>query len=369
MQQANLLIVGVGGFVGSHLTDRILGASGCTIHGWDISFDKLAKHLGNERLVLHRQYIDADTTVAELEPVIERVDAVVSLAAICTPATYVSSPVKTIRSNFIDAHRLVDLCAKYRKWLIHTSTCEVYGRTLSSYVPGEDYTNPDLYVQNEDRTPLVLGPVSNHRWSYAAAKQLFERYVLAHHREHGLPFTMVRPYNWFGPRMDFIPGRDGEGVPRVLACFMTALLDGHPMQLVDGGSAYRTITYIGDAVDALMAILEQPQRSQNQIFNIGNRGGEISIRDLAYLMRDVAAEITGCDEYRAHPIEVVPRAVFYGDGYEDCDRRLPDVRKAESLLGWEARTSLRDTLRITMEYYFATYAPSRLPRPAQVAAR
>ena len=94
--------------------------------------------------------------------------------------------------------------------------------------------------------------------------------------------------------MDFIPGRDGEGVPRVLACFMTALLDGQPMQLVDGGEAYRTITYIDDAVDALEAMLEKPSKSKNQIFNIGNRvDGEIQMKDLAELMRQTYAAITG----------------------------------------------------------------------------
>ena len=85
----------------------------------------------------------------------KKVDAVFSLAAICTLADYVANPVRTIRSNFIDAHKLVDLCAKHRKWLIHTSTCEVYGRTIANYVPGKDYTNPDLYEQRENQTPLA----------------------------------------------------------------------------------------------------------------------------------------------------------------------------------------------------------------------
>jgi nucleoside-diphosphate-sugar epimerase len=147
MQHHCVLILGLGGFVGSHLTDRILRTSACRIEGWDVSFDKLLGNLGNPRLALHRQYIDAETTWAELEPVIDEVDAVISLAAVCTPANYVASPIKTIRSNFIDAYRLVDLCAKHRKWLIHTSTCEVYGRTISSYVPGENYSNSDLYEQ------------------------------------------------------------------------------------------------------------------------------------------------------------------------------------------------------------------------------
>jgi UDP-apiose/xylose synthase len=365
MSKKRVIVLGCGGFVGSHLTDRLLGTGRYGIEGWDVSFDKISQHLGDENLSFHQRYVDQDTTEAELEPVIEGCDAIFSLAAVCTPAQYVSSPVRTIHSNFIHAYKLIELCAKYRKWLIHTSTCEVYGRTISSYVPGENYTNLDLYEQREDETPLVMGPTINHRWSYATAKQLFERYILAHHQESGLPFTIIRPYNWFGPRMDFIPGRDGEGVPRVLACFMTALLDGTPMQLVDGGNAYRTITYIEDAVDGLLLMLEQPKASQNQIFNIGNRGGEVTMRELALLMREVAAEITGRREFLEHPIEEISSEKFYGLGYEDCDRRVPSVHKAESRLGWKAKTSLRETLRITMKYYFDNYGRSSGLHPAQ----
>jgi UDP-apiose/xylose synthase len=146
---------------------------------------------------------------------------------------------------------------------------------------------------------------------------------------------------------------------------MTALLDGKPMQLVDGGHAYRTITYIDDAVDALVAMLEQPDKSQNQIFNVGNRAGEVTIRELAHLMRDVAAEITGKESFRNHPIEEVSGEDFYGKGYEDCDRRVPDVRKAESLLGWKAKTDLRETLRVTMSYYFENYGRASGLHPAQ----
>jgi len=355
MAKKKVLLLGCGGFVGSHLTDRLLARGDYDIEGWDVATDKIEQHLDNPALRLHRSYVDHDTTYPELEPFIAECDAVISLAAVCTPAQYVSNPVHTIHSNFIHAYKLIELCAAHRKWLFHTSTCEVYGRTLSSYIPGDDYSDPDLYEQREDETPLVMGPTINHRWSYAAAKALFERYLLAHSEENGLPYTIVRPYNWFGPRMDFIPGRDGDGVPRVLACFMKALLDDQPMMLVDGGEAYRTITYIGDAVDALEAMLENPGKSKNQIFNVGNKAGEIKMKDLAELMRDTYAEITGDDKYRKHPIEVIAGEKFYGEGYEDCDRRVPSLAKAEKLLGWEAKTSLKETLRITMEHYHDRY--------------
>jgi UDP-apiose/xylose synthase len=355
MARKKIILLGCGGFVGSHLTDRLLARGDYEIEGWDIQTSKIERHLTNPNLRMHASYVDDHTTFPELEPHIESCDAVISLAAVCNPSQYVSNPVFTIHSNFIHAYKLVELCAKHRKWLVHTSTCEVYGRTVSSYIPGDDYADPRLYEQREDETPLVMGPTINNRWSYAAAKALFERFMLAHNQESGLPFTIVRPYNWFGPKMDFIPGRDGEGIPRVLACFMTALLDRQPMQLVDGGHAYRTITYIDDAVDALEAILENPTKSKNQIFNVGNKAGEIKMSDLAELMRQTYAEITGDASYGRHPIEEISSQKFYGEGYEDCDRRVPNVEKAERLLGWHAKTSLKDTLRITMQYYYETY--------------
>jgi UDP-apiose/xylose synthase len=166
-----------------------------------------------------------------------------------------------------------------------------------------------------------------------------------------LPFTIVRPLNFFGPRMDFIPGRDGEGIPRVLACFITALLNGTPMQLVDGGTAKRTIVSIHDAIRAVLLMLDQRQQAEGQIFNIGNRDNEVSILELAELMREIYAEVTGEPAHRDHPIETVSSTSFYGEGYEDCDRCMPRLDKAEALLGWKPVVSLEDILIETVRYY------------------
>jgi UDP-apiose/xylose synthase len=145
----------------------------------------------------------------------------------------------------------------------------------------------------------------------------------------------------------------------VLACFMTALLDGKPMQLVDGGTARRTITSIYEAVDAVLRILERPAASQNQIFNIGNRNNEVTIAQLAELMRSIFAQLTGDARYRSHPIESVPSVLFYGEGYEDCDRRMPNLDRARRLLDWEPRASLEEILRETMRHYLELYGPQR----------
>src|SRR6185436_12395162 len=105
-------------------------------------------------------------------------------------------------------------------------------------------------------------------------------------QEQGLAYTIIRPFNFLGPRMDFLPGRDGEGIPRVLACFTSALLDRQPLQLVDGGHARRTFLAVEEAVEALRLMLEKPGMARDRIFNIGNPANEITIRSLAELMRE-----------------------------------------------------------------------------------
>jgi UDP-apiose/xylose synthase len=348
-------VLGCGGYIGSHLLDSLLPDPSIHVVGFDPDIRKIAQHLGRPNFKLHRQYLNDDGMEA-LASALEGADAVINLAAICNPSQYNTQPLATIRSNCFDVYPVIELCAARRVWLVHFSTSEVYGRTLASYV-GDTYADPELYEFDEDRTPLIMGPIKNQRWTYACAKQLMERFIYAQHKENGLPFNIVRPLNFFGPRMDFIPGRDGEGLPRVLACFLTALLDGKPMELVDGGTNRRTITSIHDAIRALRLILERPERAQNQIFNIGNRDNEVTIAELARLMRRIYAEVSGDARYKDHPIVSVSSAAFYGEGYEDCDRRMPKIDKARELLGWEPRISLEDTLRETIAYYYALYGP------------
>lgn len=183
-----------------------------------------------------------------LGKLIARCDTVINLAAICNPSEYIKQPVNTINSNFTDAQETINFCVQHDKHLIHFSTCEVYGRTLASYgLPASDKQN---YILDEETTPMIMGPVSAQRWCYGCAKQLVERLIYAHGTENNLKFTIVRPYNWIGPRMDYIPGVDGkdDGQPRVLASFMTALMKGEPLVLVNGGEVYRTFCYVEDAV-------------------------------------------------------------------------------------------------------------------------
>lgn len=359
----NLLITGCGGFIGSHLLERLLPDARHSIVGWDHDTTRIEHLLGHERLTYRGRDLFAVDSDAILEADVAAADVVIHLAAICNPSQYNTRPLGVIRSNFLDAMQVVDLCTTHNTWLIHVSTSEVYGRTLSSYVGDDDYRNPALFEMHEDTTPLVLGPVHNQRWSYACAKQLSERYIYGCHFEHGLPFSVIRPFNFFGPKMDFLPGIEGDGIPRVLACFLSALLRGRPLQLVDGGKARRVVTGIDDAVDAFLLLLEQRESGVGQVFNIGNPANEITMIELADRMRRVFADVVGDAGYRDHPMEIVTGGDFYGPGYEDSDRRQPNIEKARRRLGWEPRIPLDTVLRQTVEFYVDKYGKSAVGTP------
>ncbi len=356
LEGKRILAIGCGGFVGSHLLDALLGRAGIEVEGWDPDASKIELHKGRPNFNFVGHGTDAAASLVSLDEAVKHADIVVNLAALCNPSENNTRPLTTIHANFIDCLPIVDACARHGRWLIHFSTSEVYGRTLASYMADNRYAEIDLYEQREATTPLVMGPVTNQRWTYASSKQLLERLIYAHHEESGMPFTVIRPFNFFGPKMDYIPGRDGEGVPRVLACFMAALLDGAPMQLVDGGHAQRTIVSIDDAMRAILQILAGPDRSQNQFFNIGNPGNELTMRELAELMRTSYAELTGLTAAFDHPIVDISARDFYGAGYEDCDRRMPDIENARRLLEWEPLDDARTTLIAAMSYYVDRFA-------------
>jgi UDP-apiose/xylose synthase len=280
------------------------------------------------------------------------------LAAICNPSLYNTRPLEVIDVNSFGSLQLVALCAENGARLLYFSTSEVYGRTAGSLqgTSGERIdADPAQALLREDESPLILGPVSAQRWCYACAKQLMERTVFAFGKERGLNYTIVRPFNFIGPRMDFLPGIDGEGVPRVLACFLSALIAGTPLQLVDGGHNRRAFTYIGDAIDACIKILERPDAAKGQIFNIGNPANETTIADLAALMMRLWNELVPDGSDKASAVRTVTAADFYGQGYEDSDRRVPDIRKARAMLGWEPKTSLEAALRLTIPAYLDRY--------------
>jgi UDP-apiose/xylose synthase len=341
-------IIGCGGFIGSHLLEGLIAHGGYRVMGIDRSVQKIGHLLHHPRVSITTADVN---TFDSLEAWIDGCDTVISLAALCNPSLYNTVPLTVIESNFTFPAKIVDCCAKKRRRLIHFSTSEVYGKTLQSLC-GSD--REEHYLLREDESPLILGPVTAQRWSYASAKQLLERLIIGYGLERGLEFSIVRPFNFIGPRMDYLPGIEGEGIPRVLACFMKALLCREPLQLVDGGLNRRCFTAIADAVDATIRIIGRPRESAALIFNIGNPVNEISMHDLAVLMRNIYTQMTGRIDADS-PLVSVSAEQFYGKGYEDSDRRVPDISRARSILGWEPTTGLNEALQTAMVSYLDHY--------------
>lgn len=356
-----IALLGCGGFIGSHFLDSVLGdplAPGepaFEVEGWDWSPDKIRHQLGHPAFTFHAGDLYADP---ELEARLAACDVVIALAALCNPSQYNTRGTDVIESNFIQPRRVADLCARHGKWLIQFSTSEVYGQTLSHWT-GEAEPPATRYELDEDASPMLLGPVSGQRWSYACAKQLLERYIVALHREAGLAYTLIRPFNFLGTRMDYLPGRDGDGLPRVLACFTAALLDRRPLTLVDGGRSRRTFLAVEEAVEAVRLMLDKPGLAKGKVFNLGNPDNETTIRGLAEMMREIAAETAGDGSLAALPLVDVPALEFYGEGYADSDRRMPRIDRARQLLGWSPRLGLREILRRVLEDAFRTHGAPR----------
>jgi len=336
--EPRICVLGGGGFLGSHLVEALLARDEVDAVVLDRSLDKLAA-VRSERL--HRVQASV-TDLAALRDATAGCEAVLSLTALCNPSLYNTRPREVIDASFTDLVPLVDLCTERGLWLVHFSTCEVYGRPW-----------PADAAMDEQRSPLVLGPVQQERWTYACAKQLLERLIWAHHRHAGLRCTIVRPFNVIGPRMDFLPGVDGEGVPRVLACFIHALLRQRPLRLVDGGQQRRAFIAVEDFVEATLRLLHRPAACQGQILNIGNPANDLSIAELARRMVALYAERHGGDPDL--PCEPVTAEAFYGPGYDDAQWRVPEIDRTCRLLGWRPVRSLDQVLPAILDDYVARY--------------
>jgi UDP-apiose/xylose synthase len=352
-----ILVLGAGGFIGSHLVEALLGW-GHDVTGLDRSGDKLAEVVDALPGDARRRWTYHDADVRDARPLVRdlvgRAEVVVDLIAHANPSLYVASPLEVFELNFVQNLELARLCVGTGRWLIQYSSAEVYGKAA-----GAPYT--------EDGTDSVYGPVHKQRWIYAAGKQLLERVLYAHGAAGELRYTIVRPFNFLGPRIDYLVGPGATGGPRVFPHFMSALLTGGPLRLVDGGAARRAFLDVRDGNAAFGAILANPEGARNQIFNVGNPDNEVTMRGLAELMFELWTEITG--EAPRSTVEVIAGEQFYGAGYEDADRERPSVDKMRAL-GWAPRHGLRETLRRTMAYYVrdAGHVP-RAAGPSHAAPR
>ncbi len=340
-----ILVLGASGFIGSHLVAGLLDKGEYKITAVDIVDDKLKEATNNHFKDAHYVKLDIQKEKKKLSGFIEKNDVIVNLVAIANPGIYIKDPLMTFRLDFVDNLFIIEECARLKKRIVHFSSSEVYGKS------GSVYMEDKKFLFNEEKSNLILGPIEKHRWIYSCSKQLLERVIHAYGLQQGLNYTIVRPFNYIGPMIDFLPSEE-EGIPRVFSFFMDALLYGKKMYLVDGGKARRCYTYIKDATDAHIRIIENKGNvCDKEIFNIGTVKNEITIKDFAVLMQRTYVKHFMRPDEKLAGMESISGEEFYGKGYEDSDRRLPDVRKLRRLTGWKAEYDLPKMVYESMKYY------------------
>ncbi|MDA8421475.1 MAG: bifunctional UDP-4-keto-pentose/UDP-xylose synthase [Pseudomonadota bacterium] len=332
-----VLILGVNGFIGNSLTQHILEKKDWEVYGMDMSADKLGECLGDKRF----HFVEGDITINRewIEYHVKKCDVVLPLVAIATPATYVIDPLRVFELDFEANLHIVRMCVRYGKRVLFPSTSEVYGMSSDTEF-------------DEENTNLVLGPIHKQRWIYSCSKQLMDRVIFAYGAKEGLRFTLFRPFNWIGPKLDNI-FEPKEGSSRVLTQFIGNILRGKDIRLVDGGEQRRSFTYIDDGVDALLRIIENRDGcADGRIFNIGNPANDMSIRQLA---ETLVALIKTYPKYAklADDVKLVVTSSgeYYGKGYQDILTRVPSIRNAQKHLGWSPVTDLKTALRKTLDYH------------------
>jgi UDP-glucose 4-epimerase len=310
----HVLITGGAGFIGSHLT-RYLLERGDTVSILDNlstgSFDNIRPFMD------HAHYAFAIDTLDNplvLDRLASQADAIVHLAAAVGVQLVVERPTETIETNVLGTHAVLNAARRYRCRTLIASTSEVYGKGIK--LP---------FSEDDD---LLLGPSSRSRWCYAASKLLDEFLGLAAYREYSLPVTVTRFFNTVGPGQT---GRYGMVVPR----FVRQALHGEPITVYGDGQQSRCFCHVADTVRALAALLDQPDRTAGEIYNIGS-GQEVTINQLA---EEVIARSDSTSTVRH-----VPYSEAYAPGFEDMRRRVPDTSKIYQAIGWQATHTLAEIL-------------------------
>ncbi|VVE15258.1 bifunctional UDP-4-keto-pentose/UDP-xylose synthase [Pandoraea anhela] len=340
-----VLILGVNGFIGHHLSKRILETTDWEVYGMDMLTDRLGDLVNHERM----HFFEGDITINKewVEYHIRKCDVILPLVAIATPATYVKAPLRVFELDFEANLPIVRSAVKYGKHLVFPSTSEVYGMC----------TDGEFDPEN---SPLIYGPINKPRWIYACSKQLMDRVIWGYGMQEGLNFSLFRPFNWIGAGLDSIY-TPKEGSSRVVTQFLGHIARGENISLVDGGHQKRAFTDIDDGIDALVRIIDNKNNvASGKIYNIGNPTNNFSVRELANMMLKLASEFPEYAE-TAKKVQLVETSsgAYYGNGYQDVQNRVPKIDNTMQELDWKPTTSMDDALRKIFEAYRGHVAEAR----------
>jgi len=332
-----VLILGINGFIGHHLSHRIIAKTDWEVYGMDMQTDRVAGLLDHKRF----RFFEGDITINKewIEYNIRKCDVVLPLVAIATPATYVREPLRVFELDFEANLPIVRSCVKHGKRLVFPSTSEVYGMC------------PDAEFDPES-SPLVYGPINKPRWIYACLKQLMDRVIWAYGASSQLDYTLFRPFNWMGAGLDSI-NTAKEGSSRVITQFLGNIVRGEPIQLVDGGLQKRAFTFVDDGIDALMKIIENRDGvARSKIYNIGNPKNNLSIKHLAEMMLKLALSYP---EYakQAAKVRIIKTTSdkYYGKGYQDMQNRVPHITNTSRDLNWRPKVGMEQALKRVFDAY------------------
>ncbi|MBC7241644.1 MAG: GDP-mannose 4,6-dehydratase [Anaerolineae bacterium] len=314
------LITGGAGFIGSHLAEALLAQGHQVTIIDDLStgrFENIAHLVGHPSF---RFAIETITNETVMDRLVSECDVIFHLAAAVGVQLVVSRPVQVIETNVYGSAMVLRLANRYRCKVLLASTSEVYGKGVQ--VP---------FREDDDR---LLGPTTRSRWSYACSKAMDEFLALAYYKQHRLPTVIFRLFNIIGPRQT---GRYGMVVPR----FVRQALRGEPITVYGDGRQTRCFLDVRDAVRAIIGLAEAPA-AVGQVFNVGSTE-EISILALAQRVKTLTASPS--------KIVFIPYEQAYEEGFEDFQRRVPDISKIERLLGYRPQYSLDDTLQSVIDYF------------------
>ena len=306
------LITGGAGFIGSHLTESLISRGDQVV-----VLDNLSSGSANNLSSIKAKIKFEDANVLDktiIEKLVAESDFVVHLAAALGVFNIVNKPLESLKTNLQGSEIVLEACDKYRKPVLIASTSEIYGKN-------------DKVPLNEEDDRIIGHPLKS-RWSYSEAKAVDESLAYFYYLENKLPIRIVRFFNTVGPRQI---GHYGMVVPR----FVSAALKNKPLSVYGSGDQIRCFCHVTDAVKGLLLVIDS-DKAVGQVFNVGNNC-QISIMELAKKV----IEITGSKS----SIEKIAYEKAYPEGFEDMQRRVPDISKIKKVLGWEPEINLDQIIK------------------------